>query len=278
MLLGRRAQLVRVGVDTACTGRSDWEMLMSRTFTATDRVAEAIDRIQPMPVSLTRLAQVVSSPELDLDNVVEVIELDPVLTGSVLRLANSASSRGVRAVTDVREAIVRLGLGPVMVVAMGGALTGRNSSHHPERDRDRWLHAAASLFAAEAVRSATSGLPSSFLTAALLHDVGQLVEDEDPATAELIGDHGRIGAVVTQSWELPAEVSSAILTHHELDPGTPVAAGVKLADIVAHQVAGEDEPPGTSALVAAVGAPNSAYVSIVEKATARVQWLEERFA
>jgi putative nucleotidyltransferase with HDIG domain len=253
---------------------------MARSQTSTldsERITEAISRIEPLPVSLTRLAQLVASPDLDIEGVIEVIEVDPVLTGGVLKTANSAAARGARRVLEVREATIRLGVESVLLIAMGGALAARRHGHDPSQSRDRWVHSAGALFAAEAIMAETPGLPPAFLTAALLHDVGELMEEEAPEIAELIGDHGRIGAVVTHAWQLPDEVSRAILDHHDPDLDDRMAVGVMLADIVAHQVAGEDEPSGTSVLLSAVGADNSAYPTIVDRTTERVRWLEERF-
>ena len=65
-----------------------------------------------------RLQQVLHKPNYSIDEVTQLIIADQGLSSQVLRVANSAFYTGLSKVTNIREAIVRLGSQEVANIAM----------------------------------------------------------------------------------------------------------------------------------------------------------------
>jgi HD-like signal output (HDOD) protein len=272
------------------------------------RLIDAANGLEPLPMSVTRLAALVASDDYDARDVVEVVSYDPALTASILRAANSAASGVVKTVATVHEAVVRLGGGATLALATSGAVrTGLRTHRDPTRDGfDMWRHAVSTALSSELVRNATSlYVPASAMTAALLHDVGKLVlakvlsphvlqliaqvaeaEHLSPLEAEkavLMTDHGALGAIAIEAWQLPELMVEAVLLHHTpWEASTPIATVVCLADGLAHAAASDDPYAlPDEATVGALGALDiepSTYGDLVEGTMRRFEELAERFA
>ena len=55
-----------------------------------NQVIENIDNLPSLPAIVSRLIQVVNSPDSSADDAAKLIERDPALTSKMIRLANSA--------------------------------------------------------------------------------------------------------------------------------------------------------------------------------------------
>lgn len=228
-----------------------------------DAVARRAARLEPLPASALRLARLVCDGEPEITEVVEVVRCDQALTAAVLRAANSSWSASRTEVTTVRDAVVRLGAGPVLATVLAVDVRARLDVAVPElglSEGDLWRHSVAALVAAEHLtRRAGGRLPGATATAAVLHDVGELVMARfvdrtllgalAPARAagvppvdaerEVLGvDHAELGALVAHSWGLPAPLVHGIGRHHDPDDDhAGIAAAVALADHAAHVAA-----------------------------------------
>lgn len=233
-----------------------------------DAVIESAQSLEPLPASVARLASLVSDQEADLREIVEVISFDQALTGNLLRRANSAASASRNPIRTVHEAVVRLGTGTVLALAMSSSVSKRMSRGIPEyglAEGDLWRHSVAAALGAETVRSAAKvPVPAEAATAALLHDVGKLVlcrflgpgilnmlrlaaevDNLTPIQAEqliLEVNHGELGGLVAQHWRLPDTIVRAIAYHHTPDQILePISYAVHLANLVSHHLRGETD-------------------------------------
>jgi len=242
-----------------------------------DAVTRAAGCFAPLPASSTRLATLVAHDSPDLAQIVEIVRYDQALTAALLRRANSSWSAARTEITTVRDAVVRLGAGPVVALALGVNVRARLSGAIPSyglAEGELWDHAVAATLAAEALMRVTERrLPAETPTAALLHDVGKLVMarfvDADDlaridaaldrgatrmqAETDILGiDHAQLGGQIARAWELPESLIAGIAGHHA--PGDHgdagdggdgiglIGCGVHLADVVAKAVgAGPDD-------------------------------------
>ena len=247
-----------------------------------DALAQAASCLEPLPVSTLRLARLVCSggESPDIARVVEVVQFDQALTASLLRSANSSWSASRVEITNVHDAVVRLGTGPVFSMALGVKVKARLSEALPEYglgEQDLWNHSVASSLAAELiVRHSPRQLPVETVTASLLHDVGKLVMSrflsEDlldlldasqadgstriaAETAILGVHHAELGGLILQCWALPESLVRGVTYHHAPDVSLdPVAYGVHLADVVAKSVLeGPDDNPDLDMFATALG-------------------------
>ena len=272
------------------------------------RLLDAANGLEPLPVSVTRLATLVASDDYDARDVVEVISFDPALTASILRAANSASSAASKAVSTVHDAVVRLGGGPVLSIATGGAVRSRlKQLEDPKHSgMDAWRHAVTAALSSELVREVSPMyIPASAMTAALLHDVGKLVLAkaltphmvhliEQVAAAERLSTlqaemavlethHGELGAIAAEAWELPEAITEAIRFHHTpWEASAPLATVVYIADVVAHATVADDpyhrpDPTTVRALEVMEIVPDD-YGNLITVARERYVQLADRFA
>lgn len=231
-----------------------------------DRLLNDVYELEPLPQSVTALATQISREDFDIEEVVSTISFDPALTIRLLRAANSAASATREPIGTARAAVVRLGPGAVLSLAMASAVRSemvRPIEAYRYTEGQLWRHSVACAVVAEtASRFCEVSLPPETFTAALLHDIGKLVMsrslDEEtvrfmkrareeggltPLEAEIetFGvHHGEVGSVLTEYWELPASIGAAI--HHHHDPNalrSIVCDAVHMADAVASRV-GED--------------------------------------
>jgi HD-like signal output (HDOD) protein len=168
-------------------------------------------------------------------DVEEVVRLDLGLTARVLRFANSAWTAHLPSVSTVRDALMRIGVGTALSLAIAEGVRPKLLKPLPAFDLQPgrlWQHAVAAALATEIVtKRARTPIPPETVTAALLHDVGKVVLDEamDEATLsalrmawtsgtlsrieaerQVLGmDHGELGGYVARHWGLPERVAAA---------------------------------------------------------------------
>jgi putative nucleotidyltransferase with HDIG domain len=238
----------------------------------------AAERLDPVPVSVGRLVSVISQDHWAFADVEEAIAYDQALTGRLLQVANSAGSASLVPIGTVRDAIVRVGIGPVVSFAVASCIGPSFRRALPEyglSEGDLWHHAVATALGAEVIASvAPIMVPPESVTAALLHDLGKLVlarfltpelskgiadaraddeRSELQAEIDVLGvHHGELGGLLCRHWGLPDRVATAVTYHHAPDKVADVVCDtVHLANIVAGMIG---VPDGTSA---AVGPPSA---------------------
>jgi HD-like signal output (HDOD) protein len=144
-----------------------------------DLLAQAACDIDPLAPTVHRLMSAVSGGDWHLDEVVEIVSFDPVLTAKLLRRVNSAASASRVEIINVKHAVSRIGISPLMSLVTAACLPRSTHSALPQYglgEGEFWRHLVASSLAAEVVqRRSTQSLPPETSTAALLHDIGKLV-------------------------------------------------------------------------------------------------------
>jgi HDOD domain len=116
--------------------------------------------------------------------------------------------------------------------------------------------------------------------------VGMRAADEPWLEAEqavLMTDHGELGALAAEAWQLPEAIVEAIRFHHTpSEASTPLATMVSLADGLAHATVSEDPfdmPDGvTMAAIEALGIAPADYGGLVVATLERYELLADRFA
>jgi len=251
-----------------------------------DRAAlmDVIQQLEPLPASVTRLARIVASEASSLDEIQEVIEFDPVLTGRLLRTANSAHSGSRRPIATVKDAVLRMGTGIVLTLAVGSHVRQTMMEACPGfglAEGVLWRHGVAAALTTELLQTQTHlAIPPESLTASLLHDVGKLVlsrvlppdlmrqirkvqEDQHvnrlQAEREILGfHHGELGGDVADYWKLPEPIRAGIVHHHTPDRTSGIMAYITcFANLTAESIENT-----TGRLRAVPEDPTSVYVRL----------------
>jgi HD-like signal output (HDOD) protein len=230
-----------------------------------------------LPVTVTRLANIVSNPEHDIREIVEVVSFDQALTATLLRRANSAALGARFQIKTVRDAALWLGSGSLLSLALATSVSKQLSAPIPAyglAEGQLWKQSVAASLAAEEIRhQAGVEVPAEAPTAALLHDFGKVVLAQhfgarvlnmlaQAAIADNMGllaagarvfgiNHADIGGLVAQNWKLPHTIVDAIIHHHHAgEHRTPASAAVSLAHAMVPDILAGHEAPAVPTPVA----------------------------
>jgi HD-like signal output (HDOD) protein/ActR/RegA family two-component response regulator len=229
------------------------------------RVAAATGTLPSCPGLYTAIMQAVSDSATGPDAIALIIERDAAMTAKLLQLANSAFFGIGRTVSRVRDAVIYLGTDTISALTLASEAMAKLAPAH----MDGFSVEAFARHATLVARIAAGILPAGVaqqdaITAALVHDIGQLVminDDRDQwqllaAQARRRGlplheierevqgiTHAAVGAYLLSLWGLPHGVVEAVAGHH--DPASlagsrlDAVAAVHIAAALAHEVEGE---------------------------------------
>ena len=229
-------------------------------------IAKAYD-LEPIPMSGTRLANLMANPESTLESIIEVVTLDQALAGRALRAANSAASAASSPVTTVKNAVIRLGRSTMLTLGFGAKVRQQLQQAVPEfglAENTLWRHSVAAALTTESLGAACKvQIPPESYAAALLHDIGKLVLARflDPdllsylrraqeeghcnplqAEMEILGvNHAELGGLVARHWGLPDSIALGVQYHHAPTDEHPLVCHVVC---VADELAKTIEPTG----------------------------------
>jgi HD-like signal output (HDOD) protein len=223
------------------------------------------EAMRPLPATVSRLAAVIADESSQIEDVSSIIREDPSLIAALLRESNSAASAPASEIVTVEAAVMRLGLARVLAIATSSSLGSETQKPLPAYDLgagDLWTHSVTCSYAAEAVyRMSSRAVGPEVVTAALLHDIGQIVLDNvldrdqfvmakavnvlvTTAERELVEvDHAELGALLLELWEIPRTITNAVRFHHDPEAaiGELPAHAVYVANLVAHEIAVDDD-------------------------------------
>lgn len=242
-----------------------------------DKQRKDIERfIRKMPslsTTVGKVMEICSRTDASPNELNKVISLDPVLTGQVLKLINSAYYSLVNKVTSLTRAITMLGMNTVKNMALSTAIIrtvagSKKSKALPAKHF--WAHSIGAGVSSKLLGE-VKGLPvmerEELFVAGLLHDLGKVpfgdeyIEVLDIARKEqrvlqqveldIMGiDHQEVGRMIAEKWKLNEAITSCITSHHDLeslhgDQGqliALVALGNIYANILDHGYAGNPFP------------------------------------
>lgn len=226
---------------------------------------KAIDRfIKRMPslsTTVGKVMEICSRTDASPNELNKVISLDPVLTGQVLKLINSAYYALMNKVTTLTRAITMLGMNTVKNMALSTAIIRSVAGAKKSRalpTKKFWAHSIGTGVCAKLLAKA-NGVPvmecEEYFVAGLLHDLGKIpfgdeyigvlerVQEEQlpliTLEREMLQvDHQEVGRLIAEKWKLNEAMTSAIAFHHDVEAAPPQhqvrAAYIGLANMYAN--------------------------------------------
>lgn len=198
----------------------------------------------PPPVAL-RVIELAQDQDIDIGRVADAVSADPAIAAKVMRIANSALYSRRRHSTNLRQALIMLGLNATLTLALSFTLVA-NLRRNPPQGLDfcaYWQRALLSATWAKLLATEVNRRDAEeIFLAALLQDLGMLAIDRirpevyaehNPFDSEhahscehelaLLGtDHRAVGAELLRIWNLPPQLSTALLHSHDNPPqGVP---------------------------------------------------------
>ena len=211
---------------------------MSMEIVAPETVTSKVGELPPMPDAAAMVLKLLSEPDTTAEDLQRVIELDPGLTTSVLRLVNSALFHLPRQISTLSHAIMLLGFLRLRSLTLASIVAGLKGLIPPAAAHTRdtiWEHSVSVALAARAL-AAKAGLAWSeeAFVGGLLHDSGRLLllayDPEKYASLlrssagclpspeeekELFGvDHQQLGGLLLTEWNLAPQLVSVVGQHH----------------------------------------------------------------
>ncbi len=199
-----------------------------------------------LPDIALKIRNAAADPLKGAHEIAQLITVDPALAGYCIRLANSAACAGGEPVSNVRDAVNRMGVNPTRDFVMAYAVRNLFASRDPRcmtLMQAAWNH-SASIGALSYVIARRLGHPDpeQALLAGLLHDIGvmvlvsQLVHFPDllraqPTLAATLRELKHpVTALVLRAWQLPeATVKAAFAAEHWSREPSPA---YQLADVL----------------------------------------------
>lgn len=189
-----------------------------------------------LPAIAMELHALVRKPSVSIREIASLLERDPMLSATTLRLAHSASLQGNSPLRTISEALTRIGLRRASEFFFRAAFESevfRCRGGEAIMDRLR-KHSVATAELARQIDQATLAHSESAYLCGLLHDVGIAacilalgIEQRHAAVANLDLFWPSISKVqsqfavrVTRQWNLPTEIQSVIY-HHTAFGSTP---------------------------------------------------------
>lgn len=205
-----------------------------------ENIESFIRKMPSLSTTVGKVMEICSRTDASPNELNKVISLDPILTGQVLKLINSAYYSLINKVTSLTRAITMLGMNTVKNIALSTAIIRTLSGVKKSRALPAakfWEHSIGTGVSARLLGEVKGYSPmerEELFLAGLLHDLGKvpfgdeyievlnIAKQEQRSLIEverhLIGiDHQEVGLMIAEKWKLNKVITECIATHHEID-------------------------------------------------------------
>ena len=262
----------------------------------------------PLPV-LRRIAAVVADPAASIPQVTEALKLDPAIAGKILRLANSAYIGMPKSVSSLHNAVVLLGIKRIQSIILVAQFVdpfGGKTRTLPFSLERFWRHSTTCALIAGSIGRHLKRYEivdeQEIFSAAILHDIGKLVlavhepsvlvEADEQSRRERVPfyraendrfSHTAVGALLSDQWGFPSDLSAAMACHHAPDragANARLVSIIHVADVTVHLIGystfeNEITPPLDEKALAAVQLPPERLKVIAETEVENQSRIEE---
>ena len=182
-----------------------------------------------------KLGQLTRDPDVSMEEIREVIEMDPVLAADCTKVASSAGF-AARRISSIEQALMLIGMKQISRIAFAMGVMKKFDDFKGDVDWDKfWLHSVLVARLTEKVAEAYRPSTGAEYLAGLLHDCGKIFLERYfvdefgeillaaerrscshvAVEPEFIGlTHAQIGAAVCSSLQAHIEVIRAVWHHH----------------------------------------------------------------
>ncbi len=188
---------------------------------------------------VTGILSIINNPRSTAKELKKLIEVDPPLTAKLLKTANSAYYSSGRKISDIEEAVIWVGFDELKELALRQKvceLFSHGESVGAYSREALWKHCVSTAVLAKMIyRKEFCEKGDSMYAAALLHDIGIIVEDQFlhdefieilrrvehdrinliEAENDMLGyNHAEIGKALGKHWDFPDDFVRSIGSHH----------------------------------------------------------------
>ena len=204
------------------------------------KIEKFIKRMPSLSTTVGKVLEICSRTDASPNELNKVISLDPVLTGQVLKLINSAYYSLVAKVTSLTRAITMLGMNTVKNMALSTAIIRTVGSAKKSKalpTSQFWAHSIGVGACAKLLATAKD-IPvlerEEYFVSGLLHDLGKVPFGDEYSEVlaiarkecaplieverDLLGiDHQEVGLMIAEKWKLNPVIKECIIHHHDVE-------------------------------------------------------------
>ncbi len=203
-----------------------------------------ISKMPSLPIAWSKIQEISRDPKATPADLNQVISLDPVLMGRVMKLINSAYYGLNTQITSLVRAIIMLGVNTVKNLALStavlGGLTSKNSFQALNAE-GFWRHSLCVGVAAKYLATKRRKDPKQleeYFVSGLLHDIGKIplnnklsteyvqalsTSDKEHLPLYLTEEramdvnHCEVGKLIVNNWNLGTAMEDVVFFHHFLE-------------------------------------------------------------
>jgi len=203
------------------------------------QIERFIKKMPSLSTTVGKVMEICSRTDASPNELNKVISLDPVLTGQVLKLINSAYYSLLNKITSLTRAITMLGMNTVKNMALSTAIIRTVSSSNKSKvlpTSQFWQHSIGVGVSAKQLAIACDlpiGEREEIFIAGLLHDLGKVPfgdeyievlnlarKEQRPlleVEQERMGiDHQEVGRMIAEKWKLNEVITCCVGNHHKV--------------------------------------------------------------
>ena len=205
------------------------------------QIQHFIGRMPSLSTTVAKVLQICNNPSASANDLNRVISYDPVLTGQILKLINSAYYGLPNHITSLTRAIIMLGINTVKNLVLATSVLAGFKGLSKTRQtviNDFWAHCLCVGVLSKLI-ARTGQIPATdqeeYFVAGLLHDLGkiplmtcftelyakivQVSKDQNiplfqSETIHIGFNHCQVGALIAAKWKLGRVMQDAIEKHH----------------------------------------------------------------
>ena len=230
-------------------------------------IQQIIAQMPPLSTTVNKLLEICNDPKASPGELAQVISLDPVLTGKVIKLINSVYYSLPSKIGSLNRAIILLGINTVTNLALSTTILEKfsNSGTRSGFPMDAfWAHSIGVGVTAKTIATLLDTPRKdleAYFVAGLLHDLGKIpLGLSNPQAYERIAyvdhpsglpsvtleqnkfgiHHCDVGGMIAEKWHLGDALDDALRHHHRPDDAAEVnrqmTAIVALGDLYAREI------------------------------------------
>ncbi|MCD4718743.1 MAG: HDOD domain-containing protein [Desulfobacula sp.] len=205
-------------------------------------LVKEIKNLKPVPAVINRILEVVDEPDYSMAQIATIIQYDPAITASVLRICNSAFFGLKNPAESIKDAVTLLGIDQIIEIVLiksGAKVLSGKQEGYGFHEGAMWKYSVSSaLIAKQIAQKLLFKNKSTIFTAALLKDIGKIVLDRfvmdsfekisalvvnenlsfREAEKKIIGvDHAELGGMIAKMWKFSPKMVKIIRHHHLTD-------------------------------------------------------------
>jgi len=209
-----------------------------------EKIVQMVNKSEMASVQnvVSGITKIINDPGSSAKDLKEIIQIDPPLTGKLLKLANSVYYSPRSEISEIQQAIIWVGYDALKELALRQKVCEVFDGDSDIEEYSRtllWKHSVAVALLGKMIYRREFGKKGeNIYVAGLMHDIGIIALDQfcqddfrlilskaktekknqTKTEKEVLGfDHTEVGKAITDSWNLPQELVEVIGCHHNPD-------------------------------------------------------------